>query len=234
MSLIVETLWDHLRQSLASRNRQLRILEFGSGDGFQIPYLKRMGDVAAVDPHPTEGLRRSEGISFHECGIGRTPFEPARFDLIFSNHVLEHIPEIGPAFSEMKRIGTPECLYAFSVLTEIWLLLSIPAQYYRTARLVWQKFFPPVPGGENGHGEEGEPLTGLRKYLYYLFPSGHGVNSNFFDCYRSFKIASWKHLFRQHGFSILGIKPLLLYAPSEWPIVPTTGRFSRWGLFKSG
>ena len=61
-----------------------------------------------------------------ECGITKTPFDSGQFDVIFSNHVIEQVHDLKSAFRETQRIGTSSCIYAFSVPTNIWLLLSIP------------------------------------------------------------------------------------------------------------
>lgn len=107
-----------------------RVLEFGCGDGFQIPYLQKIGKVTALDVCLSETLQRVPGVRFCEASVTETPFEEHCFDMIFSNHVIEHLDSPERAFSELKRIGKESCLYAFSVPTHLWLLLSIPAQYY--------------------------------------------------------------------------------------------------------
>ena len=45
---------------------------------------------------------------------------------------------------------------------------------------------------------------------------------DFRSCYRHFRIESWRRLFASNGFAIVETKPLLLYGPSQFPVVPTT------------
>ena len=61
----------------------------------------------------------------------------------------------------------------------------------------------------------------LGKIRQLLAPSGHGASVDFIECYYNFKIENWHKLFSDNGFSIIEMKPLLLYGPSEWPIVTT-------------
>ena len=69
---------------------------------------------------------------------------------------------------------------------------------------------------------ENESITKSRRGWGKFALTGHGgVYTNFFDCYRQFKIDSWKKLFIINNFKIISVKPLLLYAPSELPIIPT-------------
>ena len=150
ISLILETLPDFLKERSSDRRDEIKILEFGTGDGFQIPYLQKIGRVTVTDLYRSETLEKLPTVSFHECSITDTPFQDGEFDLVFSNHVLEHIDNLNQAFEELKRIGAPDCLYAFALPTNLWLLFSIPAQYYRTVRMIWRKvrsFF--LPTGKN-------------------------------------------------------------------------------------
>jgi len=137
MSLITGALKEHLLSTDRSE-----ILEFGSGMGFQLPFLRRLGQVRASDIYDGLLPENAQGIDFSRCGIDNTPFKDEEFDLIFSNHVIEHVEKLNEAFVELKRIGKSDCLYAFSVPTNWWLLLSIPAQYANKVRAIIRKLIP--------------------------------------------------------------------------------------------
>lgn len=66
-----------------------------------------------------------------------------------------------------------------------------------------------------------------------ILPGGHGAFGGFIKCYKMFKIKSWQKLFIKNGFSITETKPLLLYAPSELPYIPTTNYFNRYNICSS-
>lgn len=196
VGLIVERILGVLR---SRAGKPAEILEFGSGDGFQIPYLATLGGVVASDLYRSDEIRRLKAARFVQSSVSDAPFRDEQFDVVFSNHVIEHLDDLAKAFREIQRIGRPSCLYAFSVPTNTWLLLSIPAQWYNRIRRA----------------------TNLASIARAFRLGGHGVSANFRECYRSFRIDSWRRLFTDHGFSLIEVTPLLLYGPSEWPIVPT-------------
>ena len=218
--------------------KDINILEFGCGDGFQVPYLKKIGNVIASDVYRGE-LKDVNDFEFIECDITNTPFESSFFDIIYSNHVIEHVENLEEAFCELIRIGNDGCIYAFSVPTNIWLLLSLPAQYLSKIKTFLDRLRG-KRGTSNDHEISG-PITNLNvvnhkqslldKFLSALGPSGHGVTKNYFQCYKNFRINSWQKLFSDSGFMVVETKPLLLYGPSEWPIIPTLR--SKFGLSSS-
>jgi SAM-dependent methyltransferase len=220
---------DSIRQRL-NAGKEYKILEFGTGDGFQIPYLKTLGKVVGSDIYTSEDLVGLQDFEFFQTSITDSSFGSFEFDVIFSNHVIEHIEALPKAFSELLRIGKDSCLYAFSVPTNIWLLMSVPGQYYNLAREVVQriqgrKMDSKAASKRAQAALEGRPREKGRliaKTVRALLPQGHGVERSFLRCYRSFRISSWQQLFVDNGFSILETKPLLLYGPSQWPIIPTT------------
>lgn len=211
-------------------NSKLKILEFGCGEGFQVPYLQQLGSVTACDIYKSEGISNIRNLEFVLTDIHKTSFKDSTFDLIFSNHVLEHIEDVQSAIKELKRIGNPSCIYAFAVPTNYWLMLSIPSQYYNRLRNLF-KIWPfkkaniktlkiKLQGRQGENNIEGGSF--IRKALYLLLPQGHGIlRTNFIKCYYFLKIKQWKRLFEGSSFLIKKTKPLLLYGPSEWPIIPT-------------
>jgi len=228
IQIILSVIENQLKKYSSSFNHQLNILEFGCGNGFQIPYLQKLGVVTATDIFIPNNLNRMNQADFVECDISNSPFLDDQFDLIFSNHVIEHIRDLNKAFDELKRIGKRNCLYALSVPTNVWLLLSIPAQYLQKMRAVLQQL---NYSAKNDHSSvqkkiEGYdfPNSGNSSLFSILFdkikPHGHGSIRNFWKCYKAFRKNSWYNLFNRHGFKVVTTQPLLLYAPSEWPIIP--------------
>jgi len=204
IQIILSVIENQLKKYSSSFNHQLNILEFGCGNGFQIPYLQKLGVVTATDIFIPNNLNRMNQADFVECDISNSPFLDDQFDLIFSNHVIEHIT------------------------TNVWLLLSIPAQYLQKMRAVVQQL---NYSAKNDHSSvqkkiEGYdfPNSGNSSLFSILFdkikPHGHGSIRNFWKCYKAFRKNSWYNLFNRHGFKVVTTQPLLLYAPSEWPIIP--------------
>lgn len=206
-----------------------RLLEFGSGYGYQIPYLRKLGNLVASDIYQNERIKEDyPDVNFVVCDVRHAPFVLESFDLIFANHVLEHIENIKQAFSELKGIGRSDCIYAFTVPTDVWLLVSLPAQFYNGVRKIICRIFKKPMTGHNREISSTK-IEGWRKFL----PRGHGWRKGFFDCLSSFKIKNWKNLFCENGFEVIEVSPLLLYAPSEFPIIPTTRFLAKRGIYSS-
>lgn len=239
MVLIIEAILSYLRDNGCNEREGFRSLEFGCGDGFQIPYLEKISEVTATDIYTSEEIKANQVKNFFECSIADTPFEDRRFNLIFSNHVLEHIENLKAAFREMKRIGKDNCLYAFSVPTNIWLLLSVPAQYYNKISGLMKciRFLHSDVKSKNRRHSisgRGDQISVPQKSLIKkIIPEGHGIHMGFLDCYSDFRIESWKKLFLENGFKIAQVKPLLLYSASEFPVIPTTRFLAKKGVCSS-
>lgn len=211
------------------KNNDLNILEFGCGDGFQIPYLKQIGNVFASDIYKSNDIKKIDEVEYFQCSITDTPFQDKKFHIIFSNHVIEHIEDLKSAFLEMKRIGKPNCIYAFSVPTDIWLILSIPGQYYNKIKRIINQILSFITTLKSSTSKrkvrEGNRINNVSnnyfKLLLTFLPTGHGTIKSFRHCLRQFNIKNWKKLFTNNGFSILRTYPILLYGCSEWPLIPT-------------
>jgi len=245
ITIALESIRDIITKNPKLVDQTLNILEFGSGDGFQIFYLQKLGNLIASDIYMSSDIKKMNGVNFTKCSITDTPFWDQQFNLIFSSQVIEHIEKLNKAFRELKRIGSDNCLYAFTVPTNIWLLLSLPAQYYNKLRVAFIKIGRiknksiSKKSDHIKHSKSTEiNITSKRKNLYQkiifvLFSVGHGVKQNFYDCYRSFKMKNWKKLFSKNGFTILKIQPLLLSGASEWPLIPTTTLLNKIGICSS-
>ena len=184
-------------------NIPLNILEFGCGGGYMTSFLQQLGNVTSVELYTHKNIKEIEQINFIQTNILKTPFKNDQFDLLFSNHVIEHISDLSVAFKELARIGKNDCLHVFSVPTSTWLLLSIPSQLYDKIKLSIKKFSQKInkkrpkslKGPTNDIISE-DKLNQSRSFLKKFYLTGHGgVYNNFFECYRKFKVESWKKLF---------------------------------------
>ena len=228
MAIILDYLYGYFT------NKNKNILEFGCGDGFQIEFLKKISNnVIAIDRKIDPDLKNKNFGTVLETSINDTSFNDKQFDLIFSNHVIEHLEDLEGATQEMMRIGSDDCIYAFSVPTNIWLALSLPAQYYRKIKYMFGllcKSTSETPKKENNQFNQEIKKS---SFLQRIMPQGHGVYTDFFGCYNSFRIKNWEKLFKQLKFNVVQTKPLLLYSASEFPVIPTTRLFTKFGICSS-
>jgi SAM-dependent methyltransferase len=229
---IITSILRHLPEMNQKAAAEREILEFGAGDGFQIAYLRTLGEVTASDIYVSENIRANHHGSFVEGDISKAPFAADTFDLIFSNHVIEHIEDLKSAFNELKRVGRDDCIYAFSVPTALWLVISIPAQYYNKLTWVLRKLFRRTSGDATAAGTLGARQAAARngtgrtlrqimgRIARAILPGGHGCYRGFINCWRHFRTKAWQATFRENGFEIVLIKPLLLYIAAELPLMP--------------
>ncbi len=228
ISISFQTITGHLATNKDGSGKELTVLEFGSGQGFQVPKLEQIGELYASDIYISKEIGRlAPDLKFTRSSMVAAPFKDAQFDLIYSNHVLEHIEDIEGALKELRRIGKNDCIFAFSVPTNIWLILALPAIYYNKLRLIGgrmlrkinaeKKIEKPVKNTFLARGNDASRSNGI---LSFILPKGHGVHRDYLECYRFFKIKNWVKLFKQKNIEIIKRQSLLLYAPSEWPIIP--------------
>lgn len=86
-----------------------RVLEVGAGIGRLATYWLRNGyqyEALEVSEYGAEFIRECYGATVHKMPFEN--FESAQpYDIVFSQHVLEHIPYAGDAFAKMARITAP-------------------------------------------------------------------------------------------------------------------------------
>lgn len=98
-----------------------RGLDLGCGDGTILQrILKYVGSREVVgidlDPRETEAAEALGLYAAVHTGPGSAIPEPdASFDFVFSNSVLEHIPDLGPVFAEVARVLKPGGIFYFTV-----------------------------------------------------------------------------------------------------------------------
>lgn len=90
---------------------QGRILDIGVGRGQISRYFLENPSVTHVEGIGLEvdsygllpGLEES-GLHITECAVEKMPFENENFDIAVTSHVLEHVPNMGLALQEIRRV----------------------------------------------------------------------------------------------------------------------------------
>lgn len=85
------------------------ILVVGCGEGIEVFCLSdryRDAKIIGIDPS-LAGDRNEKNISLSRIDATKMPFADESFDLVYSYHVLEHIPDYNAALSEMQRVLKP-------------------------------------------------------------------------------------------------------------------------------
>ena len=93
-----------------------RILELGCGNGIAAMLLNRAGhDVIGTDISAlfledaarweTTGTKPGEhSLEYRVCDVLELPFQDASYDVVCSNELVEHLPDVETALSEMIRV----------------------------------------------------------------------------------------------------------------------------------
>jgi ubiquinone/menaquinone biosynthesis C-methylase UbiE len=100
-----------------------RGLEIGAGTGYFTLNLMRAGvlrEAVATDISPgmLSALSASASeldlpVETRECEAASLPFDDDSFDLVFGHAVLHHLPDLGGAFREFRRVLRPGGVVAF-------------------------------------------------------------------------------------------------------------------------
>lgn len=123
---------------LDSQGGHIRMLEVGTGTGGIAHYFATHPEldctVVAVDV--VDGRRIREGYDFHLVQGTKLPFADASFDVVLSNHVIEHVGEHVEQLahlSELRRVLAPKGV-GYLAVPNRWMLVE---PHYRLAFLSW-------------------------------------------------------------------------------------------------
>lgn len=205
---------------LSSRAQPIRLLEIGTGAGGIASYFAAHPalhcEVDAVDVHDSRLI--SEGYRFQKVCDTTLPFSDMVFDVVISNHVIEHVGDQQAQchhLSELQRVLSPTGV-AYLAVPNRWMLIE---PHYRAAFLSW------LPHGwrsqylrilRKGNIYDCEPLE-MRVLEHMLMEAGFQ--------FRNICIKALRETFNiEHPISIF--TRLLRKAPDRWlepltPLIPT-------------
>lgn len=112
----------------SDHGKALTVLDAGCGDGIN---LVGLGSIAAerglrirlrgVDYNPVRLARARQSAARPSLQLGslcRLPFVDGAFDVVLCNHVIEHVPDLTGALSELSRVLSPAGLLIVGVPNE--------------------------------------------------------------------------------------------------------------------
>lgn len=83
-----------------------RLLDIGTGSGHIAEYFARNGAiVSSVDTH--DQRLTETPYEFIKVESERLPFESSKFDIVITNHVIEHVPDQKLHMAEIERVLKP-------------------------------------------------------------------------------------------------------------------------------
>ena len=81
---------------------RLDVLDIGTGSGYIASYLdKRARSLESVD---VVDERVAGDFAYHQIADEALPFEDGRFDVVISNHVIEHVRDGARHLTEVRRV----------------------------------------------------------------------------------------------------------------------------------
>jgi SAM-dependent methyltransferase len=191
-----------------------KVLEVGSGDGFQLGMLRRRFEhVLAIDPRRAPAGRSGFVFAHAEA----LPFSDGCFDLVFSSNVFEHLQDRRQSVEEVVRILRPGGYIAHIMPSRIWKAASLlmnPACYALHLAGKWS--LQRRRGSPPGEAPTGPPLP--RATLGGLFnrcfrPPVHGTFSSHLAEFWAFGKSSWRESLSHPRLEVAAEVPLIAYSP---------------------
>lgn len=161
---------------LAAQRFEPPILDIGCGDGVFAAVLCADPIDTGIDYDPAEIARAKTYDRYHEllaCGGDAIPKPDGSYRTIFSNSVLEHIPDLLPVLKEQHRLLAPGGRFYVTIPTDRWERSTLPARVLHAA------------------GLEAQAKNYARLY------------NSFWNHYHAYSEEQWIALFERAGFKVV-------------------------------
>ena len=229
---------------LLPETKSMKVLELGCGIGYQSAMLASVCKQVIATDLPQESLidhapgmkaaaQLHEKLNIHNvelipCSAEELPFETNSMDLVFSSHVLEHIPHQDLALQEINRVLKPGGIHVCIVPVRFEKLYSFISYYTYLLKAVVRRIKKMRSSKvDQSIIDEGltkkEVIGNVNMLRYFPFPPPHGYSNHFLNEWKEWGCARWRKKIEMGGeFSIIHqsstqINPLL---PLVGPVFP--------------
>jgi ubiquinone/menaquinone biosynthesis C-methylase UbiE len=166
---------------------EIYVLEIGGGNGLQASVISEWGcNINSIDLESNKNkLNFYDVVSYDGVNF---PFEAAKFDVIFTSNVLEHVLDINNILNELKRVMKSDGIAICIMPTPAWRFWSIISHYIYLFAAILKILL-------KGKFYLSEMMT--------LIPPPHG---NFQTCFHEIYFYSkykWKIIFRKNELEVI-------------------------------
>lgn len=214
-----------------------RVLELGCGIGYQSAFLASMAEEVIATDLPEEnteahapGMKVAEdlhkalkisNVKLIPCSAEELPFPDKSFDMVFSSHVLEHVPDQEKALKEISRVLKDNGLHFCVVPTRAEKVYA----FFNFYLYLLQRVFARVLNGKRNQKDSSAPdssgnpkvptaaaPSALRDFP---FPPPHGAYPHYLKELKLWRPSAWMRKLetapgmKKIGFGTTQFNPLL-------------------------
>ncbi|MBP6412631.1 MAG: class I SAM-dependent methyltransferase [Bacteroidia bacterium] len=190
------------------------VLELGCGIGYQSAFLSKVAthviatdlDEEDIETH-APGMQKARDLLNHldvknvdliSCSAENLPFEDNSFDMVYSSHVLEHIPDQQKALKEIYRVLKPGGIHFCVVPTTMEKIYAFINFYiYLMGRVfhhIGSRLFPTkekVTSAKSTSSTTSLQQRAASQLKYFPFPAPHGHYKHFLEELRLWTPGNW-------------------------------------------
>ncbi len=221
------------------KQKNIKILELGCGIGYYSAFLSKVAseviatDLETIDPTThSPGLQVTRDFLFSlgiknvtvmHASAEELPFENNTFDLVFSSHVLEHVPNMNIAIHEIDRVLKPGGQNFCIVPTTTDRIYAFFTFYiYLFKRVIVKIFNKLTPKKTACNTAQNAIISTINPVKYYSkhlpFPPPHGVLPSYLSEIKNWTLNNWRKnitnenkikLVAQYGLQLNPLFPML-------------------------
>lgn len=189
------------------KNKNIKILEVGGGNGYQAQKISEMGySINSIDVFPREPLY----FQVEKIDVTKLPYPDKSYDLILTSLVLQHIENIDDAFNQMNRVLKDDGImihilptYWWSIFTNFWHYCYIPKYLIQS---ISKRYKPNLINNVDNSSSNIVSMEKIDSKIKNLFLHPLGYNPSFVHEIFIFRKNNWKKLLQQHSLQIIAIK----------------------------
>lgn len=219
------------------KKKYVKILELGCGIGYYSAFLSKIADqVIATDLEVTDITTHSPGLQItrdflaeldiHNVNVMHAsaenlPFEDNSFDMVFSSHVLEHVPDVKKGVSEINRVLKPGGINFCVVPTSTDKVYAFFLFYVYIVQRLYANTFGKLLNKKKVTANKKTEATNIKfsrinYFKYFPFPAPHGAYAHYLTELKNWTLGGWKKIVTQNG----KIKLLNQYGLQSNPLLP--------------